>query len=77
MKVLFQNYQKCIVFTYDDLRGKKTTEVRFKIYIESDMKDDLYILFAKIVVEKLILLDFEINLKEGEDIEGDKFLMTG
>lgn len=41
------------------------------------MKDDLYILFAKIVVEKLILLDFEINLKEGEDIEGDKFLMTG
>ena len=51
--------------------------MRFKIYIESDMKDDLYILFAKIVVEKLILLDFEINLKEGEDIEGDKFLMTG
>jgi len=59
------------------LKGKKTTEVRFKIYIENDTKDDLYILYAKIIVEKLILLDYDINLKEGEDIEGDKFLMTG
>ena len=25
IKVHFENYQKCIVFTYDDLKGKKTT----------------------------------------------------
>ena len=77
MKVLSENYQKFIIFTYDDVRNKKTIEVKFKIFIENDTKDDLYILFAKIITEKLILLDYQLDLKEGEDIDGDKFLMTG
>jgi hypothetical protein len=52
-------------------------EVKFKIFVESDVKDDLYILFAKIMVEKMILMDYEIDLKVGEDLDADKFMMSG
>lgn len=41
------------------------------------MKDDLYLLFAKIVSEKLLLLDYDIDLKQGEDLDADKFMMSG
>ena len=50
MKILFEDYRKCICFTYDELRGKKKVELKFKIFVENDLKDDLYILYSKIVV---------------------------
>lgn len=45
--------------------------------MENDTKDDLYMFFSKIVVEKLILMDYSIDLKQGEDLEADKFMMVG
>ena len=77
MKVLYQNYQKAIIFTYDDLKGKKNSSFKFKILIDNDTKDDLYLLFSKIIVEKLLLFDYEVDLKQGEDLDADKFMMTG
>ena len=56
MKVVIENGNKCIVFTYDDLRGKRTTEIKFKIFVEKDQKEGLYSLFARILVEKLMLM---------------------
>ena len=33
---------------YDELRGKKKVELDFKIFVENDLKDDLYIMAAEI-----------------------------
>jgi hypothetical protein len=59
------------------VQGKKTTEIKFRIFLENDTKDDLFIFMAKIIVEKLLLMDYEIDLNEGEDPECDKFIMKG
>lgn len=56
MKVVIENGIKCIVFTYDDMRGKRTTEIKFKIFVEKDQKECLYSLFARIIIEKLMLM---------------------
>ena len=45
--------------------------------MENDLRDDLYVFYAKIIVEKLMLLDYPVDLKEGEDLDADKFMMTG
>lgn len=77
MKILYHDYEKCICFTYDELRDKKTIEIKFRIFVENDTKDDLYLFYSKIIVEKLILMDYSIDLKQGEDLDGDKFMMVG
>lgn len=45
--------------------------------MENDTKDDLYMFFSKIIVEKLMLMDYSIDLKQGEDLDADKFMMAG
>ena len=30
---MFENYQKCLCFTYDDSKGKKNIETKFKIFV--------------------------------------------
>lgn len=57
MKILYEQYQKCIWFTFDD---QAKTELKFKIYLENDSNDDLYLLFSRILVQKLNLLGYEI-----------------
>lgn len=77
MKVLFEKYEKGICFTYDEVRGKKTVEIKIRVFLEQDTKEDLYSFFAKVIVEKLLLFDYPINLKQTEDPNADKFMMTG
>ena len=57
MRILYENYQKVIIFSYDKMKGSKSVELKFKIYIDNDSKDDLYLLFSKIIVEKMIMMD--------------------
>jgi hypothetical protein len=77
MKVLYEDYQKCIWFTYDDTRNNRSIEIKFKVYIMNDIKDDLYLLFSKIIVQKLTLLSFDVNLTQKDDETVDRFIMKG
>jgi hypothetical protein len=70
MKILYENYQKCIWFTYED-------ELKFKIHIENDSNDDLYLLLSKILVQKLTLLEYEIDMDETVNENVDRFIMEG
>lgn len=45
--------------------------------MENDVKDDIYLLFAKVVVEKLTLMGYDIDMQAGEDLECDKFMIEG
>ncbi len=74
---MYENYQKCICFTYNDLLNRKNIEVKFKITIDNDVMDDLYLLFAKIILQKLILMDCAVDLAQEEDPNVDKFMMAG
>ena len=38
--------------------------MKFKISIENDARDDLYLLLARIVVAKLTLLGYDIDLNQ-------------
>ena len=77
MRILYENYQKVIIFSYDKTKGKSTPEIKFKISIDNDIKDDLYLLFSKIIIEKMMIMDHQIDLNQGEDLEADKFMMKG
>lgn len=75
MKILYEDYQKCIWFTYNDIKNNNNFEVKFKVYINNDVKDDLYTLFSKIIVQKLILSSFNINLLSNDDENVDRFIL--
>ena len=52
-------------------------ETKLRIFLEDDVKDDLFVFFAKIIVEKLMLADCFVDVQEGEDLDCDKFIMKG
>ncbi len=62
---MFENYHRVIIITYDELsKNPIRTESKLKISLENDSQDDLYLLASKIIVQKLLILDYEIDLNQ-------------
>lgn len=62
---MFENYHRVIFITYDELsKNPIRTETKLKISLENDSQDDLYLLASKIIVQKLLILDYEIDLNQ-------------
>ena len=53
MKVAYDEYQKCLWLTYWDTTNNKTQENKLRLHIVHDVKDELYLLFARIVQQKM------------------------
>lgn len=78
VKALYENYQRCLWITCDEQsRNVLGSGLKFKISIENDSKDDLYLLFSRIVVAKLTLLEYDIDPKQQDSPEVDRFMMAG
>ena len=62
---MFENYHRVIIITYDELsKNPIRTESKLKISLENDSQDDLYLLASKIIVQKLFILDYKIDLNQ-------------
>ena len=77
MKIIYENYHKCIYFTYDEIKNHRLQEFKFKVYIKNDVKDDLYRLYSEIIVQKMVMLGHPIDPRECDDVEVDRFVMVG
>ena len=66
MKVAYRGYEKSLLVTVDEVVGKQNREGKFRITIENDSQDDLYLLFARLVLEKIALLEYEVDQNEEE-----------
>jgi hypothetical protein len=76
IKALYENYQRCLWITCEE-ESKGRNEVKFKISIENDARDDLYLLLARILVAKLTLLGYDIDPHQQDCPSSDRFIISG
>lgn len=56
IKVAYEEYQKCLWLTYEDNTKNKAQESKLRLHIVHDVKDELYLLFARMVLQKMALI---------------------
>jgi hypothetical protein len=61
MKIAYEDYQKCLWLTYEDTIKNRPQEGKLRLHIPKDVRDDLYLLFARILMQKLELLGRKTN----------------
>lgn len=66
MKVAYEEYQKCLWLTYEDNSKNHAQEAKLRLHIPNDIKDDLYILFARILLQKLALMNRPFDCQQCE-----------
>ena len=63
IKVAYLSYEKSLYVTVDETVNKHTREGKYRITIDNDAQDDLYLLLARLMLEKIALLEHDIELK--------------
>lgn len=77
MKVGYEDYQKCLWLTIEDTSKNRIQESKLRLHIHHDIRDDLYLLFAAILLQKLALNGHFADPLQTDDQKQDRFQMTG